>query len=131
MRSKLQAFPQAEVSFNYLGQYDRIIPPDSLFSLPPDSQGIGYSISQIPVYLLEITAIIVRERLQLSWTYNRAIHRPETIKRLAEKLIQTLSSLIDHCQSLEKVTYTPSDFPEANVSQQKLDQFLAKINRVS
>lgn len=131
MRSKLQAFPQAEVSFNYLGQYDRIIPPSSLFSLPPDSQGIGYSISQIPVYLLEITAIIVREQLQLSWTYNQAIHRPETIKRLAENSIETLSSTIDHCQSLEKVTYTPSDFPEANVSQQKLDQFLAKINRVS
>ncbi|MEM1173097.1 MAG: SDR family NAD(P)-dependent oxidoreductase, partial [Cyanobacteria bacterium P01_H01_bin.35] len=131
IQSKLQAFPRAEVSFNYLGQYDQIIPESSLFSLPRDSQGISYSTSNIPIYLLEIIGIIVQEELQLYWTYNQAFYRQETIKNLAENFIEALSSLISHCQSLETVIYTPSDFPEANLSQQKLDRFLAKINQIN
>jgi non-ribosomal peptide synthase protein (TIGR01720 family) len=129
--SELQSLTQSEVSFNYLGQYDQIIPKSSLFSLPHDSQGISFSTPKIPIYLLEITGIIVREQLQLSWTYNQAIHQQETIKVLAENFIEELSSLISHCLSLENVIYTPSDFPEANLNQQNLDRFLAKINQTS
>ena len=131
IQSKLQDFPQGEVSFNYLGQYDKMISGSSLFSLPQDSQGISYSRPKNPTYLLDLTVIIVQEQLQLYWIYNRGIHRRETIESLVENFIEALHHLITHCQSLEKVVYTPSDFPDANLSKQKLDQFLAKIDRGS
>ncbi|NEQ89211.1 MAG: hypothetical protein F6K26_57895, partial [Moorea sp. SIO2I5] len=43
--------------------------------------------------------------------------------------VEKLRSLIAHCQSPEVGGYTPSDFSEANVSQQELDMFLSKINQ--
>jgi non-ribosomal peptide synthase protein (TIGR01720 family) len=131
IQSKLRAFPQSEVSFSYLGQYDQMVSEPSLFALPQDSQAISYSKFTSQTYLLEIIGIVVQEEFQLHWIYNQAIHQRETIESLAENFLEALRSLIAHCQSVETVVYTPSDFPEANLSKQKLDQFLAKINKIS
>ncbi|MEM9271685.1 MAG: SDR family NAD(P)-dependent oxidoreductase [Cyanobacteria bacterium P01_F01_bin.143] len=129
IRSQLEADPQSEVSFHYLGNCDEIIPPSSLFRLPQNCLGISYHEFKSPVYLVEITGSIIQEQLQIKWVYNQAVHRQETIELLAKNFIKRLSSLIEHCQSLEKVIHTASDFPEANLSQQNLEQFLAKLNQ--
>ncbi|MFN6514066.1 MAG: SDR family NAD(P)-dependent oxidoreductase [Nostoc sp. CreGUA01] len=129
IQSKLQTLPQSEVSFNYLGQYDQMISESSLFGLPEDSQGIRYSTPANRVYLLEINAIVFKDELQFNWIYSQTTHRRETIKNLANNFLEELHSLIVHCQSLETVMYTPSDFPKANLSKEKLEKFLAKINQ--
>jgi amino acid adenylation domain-containing protein/non-ribosomal peptide synthase protein (TIGR01720 family) len=126
---QMQALPEAEVSFNYLGQFDQIIPKSSLFNLAQESLGLSYSLPTKRVYLIEIKGIVVRDQLQFNWMYSKAIHRRETIATLAEYFTQALQTLIAHCQSLNSRRYTSSDFPKANLSQQKLDQFLAKINQ--
>jgi non-ribosomal peptide synthase protein (TIGR01720 family) len=131
IQSKLRALSQTEVSFNYLGQYDQMISDSSLFRLPQNSQGINYSTPTNRVYLLELNGIVVQEQLHLHCTYSQGIHRRETIESLVNNFIEALRSLIAHCLSLETVVYTPSDFPKANLNKQKLDQFLAKINRTS
>jgi non-ribosomal peptide synthase protein (TIGR01720 family) len=131
IQSKLQAFPQSEVSFNYLGQYDQMISELSLFCLPQKSKGLSYSTPTNRVYLLEINGIVVKDELQFNLIYNQAIHRRETIEKLANNFLEALRSLIVKCQSIETVMYTPSDFPKANLNKQKLDQFLARINQTS
>ncbi|NJN10930.1 MAG: hypothetical protein HC815_24250 [Richelia sp. RM1_1_1] len=128
IQSKLQNLPQSEVSFNYLGQYDQMISDSSLFRLPETSQGINYS-TPSNRYLLQINAVVVQEHLQLQWVYSNAIHRRETIEKLANSFIEVLSSLIAHCQSIEAQRYTPSDFLRAKLNQQQLDDFLLKINQ--
>ncbi|GJD16865.1 polyketide synthase type I, putative [Rivularia sp. IAM M-261] len=129
IQSKLQALPQSEVSFNYLGQYDQVISDSSLFALPQNSQGINYSKPTNRVYLLELNGIVVQEQLQLHWTYSKAIHRRETIKTLANNFIEAVRSIVIHCQSVETKIYTPSDFPKANLNQQTLDKFITKISK--
>jgi non-ribosomal peptide synthase protein (TIGR01720 family) len=131
IKSKLQTLPHTEVSFNYLGQCDQILPDSSLFSLPQDSQGLSYSTPTNRVYLLEINAIIVKEQLQLHWTYSQAIHLRETIENLAGSFIESLRSLIIYCQNFEAERYTPSDFPKAKLNQQQLDNLLLKLNQKS
>ncbi|NJL81027.1 MAG: hypothetical protein HC917_23605, partial [Richelia sp. SM2_1_7] len=74
IQSKLQALPQSEISFNYLGQHDQMIFDSSLFRLTQSSQDIIYSRPNNRKYLLEINAIVVQEQLQLYWNYNNAIH---------------------------------------------------------
>jgi non-ribosomal peptide synthase protein (TIGR01720 family) len=81
--------------------------------------------------LLEINGIVVKYELQFNLIYNQAIHRRETIEKLANNFLEALRSLIVKCQSIETVMYTPSDFPKANLNKQKLDQFLARINQTS
>ncbi|MBW4477608.1 MAG: SDR family oxidoreductase [Tolypothrix brevis GSE-NOS-MK-07-07A] len=129
IQSKLQALPQSEVSFNYLGQYDQVISDSSLFALPQNSQGIDYSQPTNRIYLIEINAIVIQEQLQLHWMYSQSIHRRETIKSLANNFIAAIRFLIVHCKSVKTTMHTPSDFPKANLNKQNLDQFITKISQ--
>ncbi|MCC5616017.1 condensation domain-containing protein [Nostoc sp. CHAB 5836] len=131
INSKLKSFPQPQVSFNYLGNFDPVRLQSSLFNLTGQSFQVSQSKNANRFYLLEINGIVVQDQLQFNWTYSTAIHRRETIETLAKNFIGAIQSIIAHCHSLEIEKYTPSDFPRANLSQQDLDKFLAKINTAS
>jgi non-ribosomal peptide synthase protein (TIGR01720 family) len=120
--------PQAEVCFNYLGQFDRVLGESSFFSLASESNGKTRSPLAIRRHLLEINSFVVKGELQLNWTYSKTIHKEATISKLAQRFIQSLKDTIAHCQTPEAGGYTPSDFPKANLNQQELDRLLAKIN---
>ncbi|TBR57009.1 non-ribosomal peptide synthase [Westiellopsis prolifica IICB1] len=128
--SKLKSFPQPQVSFSYLGNFDPVISHSSLFNFTDQFLKISQSTNKNKFYLLEINGIIVQEQLQLNWIYNTAVHRRETIEILALSFIEAIRSIIAHCQYLSAEKYTPSDFPRANLNQQDLDNFLAKINQL-
>ena len=118
---------QAKVRFNYLGQTDQMLQQSTLFALAHESKGPGRSLKGTRRYLIDINGIITDGQLSVSWTYSQALHRPITIETLAKNFIDALRALITHCQSPEARGYTPSDFSEANLDQQELDQFLAKL----
>ncbi|MEO0490436.1 MAG: condensation domain-containing protein, partial [Cyanobacteria bacterium J06659_2] len=119
--------PKAEVRFNYLGQTDQVLQQSPLFGPASESRGPGRSPKGSRSYRLDINAVVVGGQLRVDWSYSAAIHQQTTIERVAERFINALRSLIAHCQSPEAGGYTPSDFSEANLNQQELDQFLAKI----
>ena len=124
-RTQLE-IPQAQVRFNYLGQFDQVLPESSLFKLVDRQPEASRSPQGNRHYLLDVSGLVLGGQLQLEWTYSDRIHQRTTIERLANKYIETLRSLIAHCQSAAG-DYTPSDFPQANLSQTDLEQFLAKI----
>jgi amino acid adenylation domain-containing protein/non-ribosomal peptide synthase protein (TIGR01720 family) len=126
-RSKLQALPKAEVSFNYLGQLDQILTDSPLFKMAKESIGPLHSPTGHRSHLLEINGFIAEGRLQLNWTYSKNIHQRKTIESLAQGFMEALQTLITHCQSPEAGGYTPSDFPDVELSQEKLDQVLDEI----
>jgi amino acid adenylation domain-containing protein/non-ribosomal peptide synthase protein (TIGR01720 family) len=121
--------PQAEVCFNYLGQFDRVLPDVSLFSIAPESNNVTRSPLGDRPYLIEINVFIAEGKLQLNWAYSQEIYQKTTILNIAQRAIAALQSIINHCQSSEPGGYTPSDFPQANLNQKDLDRFLAKISR--
>jgi amino acid adenylation domain-containing protein/non-ribosomal peptide synthase protein (TIGR01720 family) len=125
---KLRALPQPEVSFNYLGQFDQVLSPDGLFELAKESSGSEHSQRSSRSHLVEVNGLIVEGQLQLNWTYSSNLHQQRTIEGLAQNFVATLRSLITHCQSPEIGGYTPSDFPEINLNQEKLDEVLAEID---
>lgn len=129
IRSQLQASPQAEIFFNYLGQTDQVFSQSSLFASAPESIGPTRSLRGSRVYLMEVTAIVAGGQMQVNWIYSKAIHQRATVEKLANSFIKALRSLITHCQSPEALGFTPSDFPQAKLNQQDLDKFLAKINQ--
>ena len=118
---------QADVRFNYLGQTDQLFQQSSLFTPARESIEPARSLRGSRRYLIDINGIVTDGQLQVSWTYSQAIHRQTTIETLATSFIEALRSLITHCQSPDAGGYTPSDFSEANLNQQELDQFLAKL----
>jgi amino acid adenylation domain-containing protein/non-ribosomal peptide synthase protein (TIGR01720 family) len=121
--------PQAEICFNYLGQFDRVLPDASLFSIAPESNNATRSPLGDRPYLIEINGFIAEGKLQLNWAYSQEIYQKTTVLNLAQRAIASLQNIITHCQSSEAGGYTPSDFPQANLNQKDLDHFLAKISR--
>ena len=128
VQARLASLPQAEVSFNYLGKFERSEANDSIIGATCDTNAPTRSPRQQLRYLLEINGSVREGRLRFSWIYSTNRHRRETIERLANDFIDTLRSLIDHCLSLEERGYTPSDFPEADLSQAELDDLIASLS---
>lgn len=129
--AEIAAIPQAEVCFNYLGQFDQVLQESSLFKLASESSRTERSPLGNRRHLIDISGFVSGSRLQLDWTYSTKIHKDTTVSSLADKFVQALREIISHCQSADAGGYTPSDFSKAKVSQKDLDFLLAKINRGS
>ncbi|WP_298917460.1 condensation domain-containing protein [uncultured Nostoc sp.] len=129
IRSQLQASPQAEIFFNYLGQTDQVFSQSSMFTPTRECVGPNRSLRGSRVYLLEVAVVVASGQLHVNWTYSEAIHQRTTVEKLANSFIKALRSLITHCQSRQALGFTPSDFPQAKLEQQDLDKFLAKFNQ--
>jgi amino acid adenylation domain-containing protein/non-ribosomal peptide synthase protein (TIGR01720 family) len=126
---QLRALPQAEVCFNYLGQFDHVIAEGTLFAPAHEAIGPSQSPRGRLSYLLEINAWVAGGRLHADWTYSTALHHRATVQRLADAFCEGLRALIERSRSPEAIAYTPSDFPEANLSQAELDRLLAAYQR--
>jgi amino acid adenylation domain-containing protein/non-ribosomal peptide synthase protein (TIGR01720 family) len=127
----LEAAPKAEVSFNYLGQFDQVLEEDSLFAPARESAGASRSASGLRPYLLEINASISGGVLQVSWTYSENVHRRATIEKLAGAFTGALRSLIELCETPDAVSFAPSDFPLLKFDQRQLDKLIAEINKTT
>jgi amino acid adenylation domain-containing protein/non-ribosomal peptide synthase protein (TIGR01720 family) len=110
--SQLSSLPQAEVSFNYLGQFDWGMQSDSLVKLAPESVGSIHNQLGQRGYLLEIEGLVVEGQLQLYWRYSENFHQRETIESLAQDFAASLRTLIAHCLSADAEGYTPDVFEQ-------------------
>nr|AXN93624.1 PuwG [Symplocastrum muelleri NIVA-CYA 644] len=126
--SQLQSLPQAEVSFNYLGQFDRVQSASGIWRFAKESSGATQSPLGKRRYLLDVNGLVVEGRLQLNWTYSKNVHHRTTVEGLANGFVEVLKSLIAHCQLPEAGGFTPSDFPGAELSQAELDELMAEID---
>lgn len=108
--SQLSSLPQAEVSFNYLGQFDWGMQSDSFIKLASESFGSEHSQLGHRSHLLEINGLVVENQLQLEWTYSENFHSSATIESLAQDFAASLRMLIAHCLSADAGNYTPDGF---------------------
>jgi amino acid adenylation domain-containing protein/non-ribosomal peptide synthase protein (TIGR01720 family) len=118
----LRSLPQAELSFNYLGQVDQALGDSSPFALAAESAGAARSPRQARRYLLEIDSVVLGGCLQVNWTYGADVHRRETVEGLAERFRDRLEELIRHALLSAASGSTPSDFPLARLDQGTVDR---------
>ena len=127
----LAAAPKAEVTFNYLGQFDQVLERDSSFGPARESSGASRSASSLRPYLLEINASVSGGVLQVNWTYSENVYRRTTVEKLAGAFIDALRSLISLCETPDAVSLAPADFPLLNFDQRQLDKLISQINKIS
>ncbi|MEH2104794.1 amino acid adenylation domain-containing protein [Nostoc sp.] len=130
IRTRLESFPQAQVSFNYLGQFDQVLKASAVLGLAEEFKAEQSLLNQRS-HLLGVSGFIRAGKLEMTWTYSQKIHKRDTIEGLSLGFMEALRSLITHCQSPDAIGHTPSDFSAARLSQKQLDKFLAKINKNS
>lgn len=110
--SQLSSLPQAEVSFNYLGQFDWGMQSDSFVKLAPESVGSTHNPLGQRSHLLEIEGLVVEGQLQLYWTYSENFHERTTIENLAQDFVDRLRMLIAHCLSTDAEGHIPDIFEQ-------------------
>ncbi|MBV9775389.1 MAG: amino acid adenylation domain-containing protein, partial [Gemmatimonadetes bacterium] len=124
VRAALAALPEAELHFEYLGQFDGTLSGDSLFGLAPEPAGPGLDRRGTRQHLLAVSGGVLEGRLHLGFGYSAALHRRKTVERLAARFAEELRAIVAHCASDEAGGYTPSDFPLAGLDQAALDALL-------
>nr|QEO73861.1 condensation domain-containing protein [uncultured bacterium] len=128
VQQRMREMPQAEVLFNYSGQFDQTLRESGMFGMAREDRGPDRSGKNQRQHLLEISGGVVDGQLQLTWVYSQQVHKRETVERVAADFIAALRQLIEQCQWGEVIGFTPSDFPEAELSQQELDELVAELS---
>jgi amino acid adenylation domain-containing protein/non-ribosomal peptide synthase protein (TIGR01720 family) len=123
VREEMRRGLEAQVSFNYLGQFDQALNQGELFELANESVGPVVSPNENRQHLFEINGSVIRGHLRLGWGYSEELHRRETIKQLAEAFKENLQKLIAHCRSPEARDHAASDFPLVQFDQAVLQEF--------
>ncbi len=130
-RTLLAQMPRAEISFNYLGQFDQMVPKSAVFFMAKESKGAERSPGGERSYKLDVSGKILSGKLSLDWTFSKNIHQPATIEKLANDYLAELRALIAHCCSFEAGGYTASDFAEAELSQDQVEALLTELSEDS
>jgi non-ribosomal peptide synthase protein (TIGR01720 family) len=118
----LGSLAHAEVSFNYLGQFDQTLPKHSPFGLASESSGPMQALNGNRSHLIDVNGMIADGQLSVTVRYSENLHRRETIELHVKRFKDALLSIIEHCHSDEAGGHTPSDFPLANIEQGALDE---------
>lgn len=100
--SALQAGPQAEICFTYLGQFDQALSSSSLFVLAGESPGPFRSEHGLRSHLLDVVGSVVEGRLLVDWIYSENLHHRVTIELLAHEFIENLNALIRSTPATER-----------------------------
>jgi non-ribosomal peptide synthase protein (TIGR01720 family) len=130
---RIRALPQAEVSFNYLGQFDQML-AETKFTQARESYGASESPSDAEHKsrgrLISVNGMVSEGRLHLVWSYSENLHRRETVERLAEGFMDAIRKLIAPDAGQEETAYTASDFADFDWNQQELDDIAAVLGKV-
>jgi amino acid adenylation domain-containing protein/non-ribosomal peptide synthase protein (TIGR01720 family) len=128
IREKLKLLPSAQVSFNYLGQFDQVIKASKVLGLAKEFKS-EQSLFNQRSHLLGISGFIRAGKLEMTWAYSEKVYKQYTIEKLASGFMEALKILIFHCKSKDSQSYTSSDFSAAKLNQKQLDKFMRKINK--
>ncbi|MCG8672138.1 MAG: amino acid adenylation domain-containing protein [Pseudomonadales bacterium] len=122
VRERLAGIPTAHISFNYLGQLDKVVDADALIQQAEEKPGSEISPACERDYALEVSGRVQGGQLQLAWRYSTALHHEKTIRQLSDAFLNHLNNVIEHCVNPDNAGYTPSDFPLANLEQAQVDE---------
>ncbi|HVT17772.1 MAG TPA: non-ribosomal peptide synthase/polyketide synthase [Thermoanaerobaculia bacterium] len=126
----LRALPPAQVSFNYLGQFDQVFPASALFAPAKESSGAARSPRQQRLYPLEVSGSVSGGCLRVTLSFAEGVYRLQTLAALVERMAASLRHLAAHAQAPGAGGFTPSDFPGLGLDQVTLDRVLGAGRRV-
>ncbi|WP_431700481.1 non-ribosomal peptide synthetase [Pseudomonas sp. BR20] len=120
-KQSLAALPSAQITFNYLGQFDQSFGADALFHPLDESAGLAHDPDAPLPNELSVDSQVFGGELVLRWTFSRERHDAQTIQDLAQAYLAELQALVAHCLEDNAGGLTPSDFPLARLTQPQLD----------
>ena len=129
VKAALESLPQAEISFNYMGQIGDRQDQGNESMLASGSVGPWYSLQGERKYKVEINCAIEGNRLSVVWAFSENLHQYKTMENLVERYRDTLLSIVAHCKAPDSMEYTPSDFSESGLNQDELDRLMSSLGK--
>ncbi len=128
---RLRGGAEAEVRFNYLGQFDQVLRAEGMLRPAMESSGPSQAAENRMTRALDVSGMVAGGRLRMEWVYSEQEQDEGGIEELADHYMEVLGELMEHCRSAEAGGYTPSDFPEVQLSVDELDNIIAKLNQAT
>ena len=128
---ELNAWPAAQISFEYRGNFDHLFAPSSPFRTLTKFGVPSYRRqpnARSP--LINVSTHISGDQLRVDWEYDESVYRLDTVERLVDHFASTLRSLIAYCRASGEGDFTPSDFPLSRLDQGSLDRLIATDRQV-
>ncbi|MGH3899840.1 MAG: amino acid adenylation domain-containing protein, partial [Pseudonocardiaceae bacterium] len=116
----------AQVSFNYLGQFDWSGGGDEqgLFRGMRGGLGGDASPAETRAHVLDVVGSVEQQCLEFTWFYSAGLHSQDTIRVLATDMLTVLRQIIEHCAAPGAGGRSPSDFPLAGLDQAGVDRLV-------
>ena len=127
-RDSLRGLPLPEVSFNYLGQFDHLLPDDGWFALARESAGPMHGPLGARPYKLEIGGGVAGGVLQLICRYHEKMYRRESVEALAQQWLAALRRLIAHYCELEAPDLLLEELADEHLSSAELANILEQLS---
>jgi len=96
----LAALPSADVTFNYLGQFDQAFAGQQLFRVAPESSGRRRSPHTPRDGWFVVNAVVYDGALRVDWEYSRALHDRGEVERLVTDYLDELRAVVAHCEAV-------------------------------
>lgn len=118
----IRSLPEPQVSFNYLGQLDQVLPESSPIAPASESVGPQQGAQNRRTHELSFVSSVKAGQLHLTCLFSQQRYDRETVDRLMTHVIQHIRELVSHCATGSTSTFTPSDFELADIDVDALDQ---------
>jgi len=124
LREVLAVLPQAQVLFNYLGQFDQVVAGSRLFSFAPEPVGPWHHPKNKRTHLIEVLARIAGGQLEVEINFSRNLHSRSTIETIAARYSAALVDLIETSSAADVQRWSLADFPLARLEEPELAALL-------
>ncbi|PCC14200.1 non-ribosomal peptide synthetase [Pseudoalteromonas sp. JB197] len=119
---QLTPLKHADISFNYLGQFDQSVNTESAFVVAPEHTGDAIDPNRMRAHCLGLTGMVAGGELEFIIDFSSQQFSHKSINALSDLLSDALREIVSHCQSIHKTVLTCSDFPLATLSQAQIDK---------
>lgn len=127
---ELDAIPEPEVRFSYLGQCDRDRRALAVFDVTAEDSSDNRASATRQHRLIEVECRVTDDCLKLRWTYSASTFLRSTIETVAERFNAIFHTIVKDTLAYRNAkprAYTPADFPLAGLEQATLLKILNAV----
>ncbi len=128
LKNKLKKLDKAQITFNYLGQFDQSVPENSPFEMAKEFKGIERSLKNRRTSLIDITTVVSNDIMNISIAAGKNQFSENTVSEFLDKYKLALQEIINHCKGNNTVEFTASDFDLIDLEDDQLSSVLDKLN---
>ncbi|MCP5091522.1 MAG: amino acid adenylation domain-containing protein [Gammaproteobacteria bacterium] len=125
----LSILPPRDISFNYLGQFGG--QQDGAIRTAAEDVGPMRAANAERRHLIEVDGAVSFGRLGFTWYYSRAQYDADSIREIAESMLQELESIVSSAHAHQKATLSAESFPAARMDDDDFERLMTQLGGIS